>query len=74
MLDKFIQENDDGDFHNQLPPVDETHLKQQYVQSWLSGQPSASEGNPDTSQSGAYTVLQTVQRPGLCSDIYGTVH
>ena len=21
-----------------------------------------------------YTVLQTVQRPGLCSDVYGTVH
>ena len=22
----------------------------------------------------AYTVLQTVQRPGVCSDVYGTVH
>ena len=35
MVDEFIQESDDGDFHNQLSPADKTHLKQQYVQSWL---------------------------------------
>ena len=39
------------------------------------GVTGSNPGRPDICHGGcAYTALRTVQRPGVCSDAYGTVH